>query len=58
MPFPSQNIKEFFAEFEQNKAMALFLGSGTDITTGYPENKKYDKIRDHKMKWDTLLDEL
>lgn len=58
MPFPSQNIKEFFAEFEQNKAVALFLGSGTDITSVYPEDKKYDGIRGHRMKWDTLLDEL
>lgn len=58
MSFPSQNIKDFFDEFHQDKAMALFLGSGTDITAVYPDDKKYDKIRGHKMKWDTLLDEL
>lgn len=58
MHFPSQNIKELFAEFEQRKAMALFLGSGTDITTVYPENPRYDRLRGSMMKWDTLLEEL
>lgn len=58
MPLPSQNIKELFAEFEQHKAMALFLGSGTDITTVYPEGARYDHLRGSMMKWDTLLEEL
>lgn len=55
MSFSSQNIKEFLVEFEQYKVMALFLGSGTDITAVYSEDKNYDKIRGHKMKWNTLL---
>ncbi len=58
MTFPSQNIQEFFDEFGKHKAMALFLGSGTDITKCYPAGNQYDNVRGYIMKWDSLLEEL
>lgn len=58
MPLFSQNINELFAEFERNKAMALFLGAGLDITAVYPEEEHYDHLRGQKLNWNSLLEEL
>lgn len=58
MPFPTQNINELFAEFEQRKAMALFLGSGTDMTQAPPYEGDCGNVESYQLKWDTLLDEL
>ena len=66
--FPSQNIDELLKDIRDNKAMALFLGAGTDITTVYPEGAEYDCLREKlveddkgrsaKLNWQNLLAEL
>lgn len=66
--FPSQNIDELLKDIKGNKAMALFLGAGTDITTVYPEGSEYDGLRKElveddkgrsvKLNWANLLAEL
>lgn len=65
--FPSQNIDELLKDIRDNKAMALFLGAGTDITSTYPIGSEYDGLRDKlkkqngstgKLNWANLLSEL
>lgn len=66
--FPSQNIDELLKDIRDNKAMALFLGAGTDITTIYPDSAKYNGLRGKlvednngrsaKLNWANLLAEL
>lgn len=59
--FQSQNIDILKKDFLDNKAMALFLGAGCDLTWCYPENSRYDHLRDvgkHRLNWDNLLKEL
>lgn len=66
--FPSQNIDELLKDIRENKAIALFLGAGTDITSVYPDNTEYDKLRKGlnpeldnpsvKLTWENLLAEL
>ncbi|MBO7200324.1 MAG: SIR2 family protein [Bacteroidales bacterium] len=59
--FPSQNIEELKKEFVKKKSMALFLGSGIDMTNTYPKGEKYQLLlqnNDYKLTWDNLLTEL
>ena len=58
--FPSQNIEILKKDLQDNKAMALFLGTGTDISSIYPQGEHYDKLKEAvgKMTWDALLNEL
>lgn len=66
--FPSQNIDELLNDIRENKAMALFLGAGTDITSSYPEGIEFNRLRDRlkedekgrsvKLNWANLLAEL
>lgn len=65
--FPSQNIDELLKDIKDNKAIALFLGAGTDITTVYPDGAEYDLLRKGleddntrsvKLNWTNLLGEL
>jgi len=59
--FPSQKIEELIDEFTKKKSIALFLGSGIDITNTYPEDDKYRFIlsqSNYKLTWDNLLTEL
>lgn len=37
--FPSRNIEILIKDFQENKAMALFLGAGCDLTWVYPEDE-------------------
>lgn len=60
--FPSQNIDVLIKDFQENKAMALFLGAGTDLSWVYPEGERYDSFRKsadaNLLNWDNLLTEL
>lgn len=59
--FPSQNIDILKKDFQDNKAIALFLGAGCDLTFCYPDGSRYDYLRDvgkHRLNWDNLLKEL
>lgn len=58
--FPSQNIEVLLQDLRDNKAMALFLGAGTDMTHTYPQNECYNDLRNKAtaMSWDSLLKEL
>lgn len=59
--FPSQNIELLRKDFQDDKAIALFLGAGCDLTWHYPKKSCYDHLRDvekHKLNWDNLLKEL
>ena len=64
---PSQNIQELLDEFKANKSIALFLGTGSDMTGLYPKKDKYkseffqvtpDGKRPFLMSWNNLLLEL
>lgn len=62
--FPSQNIEMLKKDFQEDKAMALFLGAGCDLTWVYPECERYDHLREQKvidrnlLSWKNLLNEL
>ncbi len=60
--FPSQNIEILIKDFQENKAMALFLGAGCDLTWVYPEDERYDHLRkatdSNCLNWNNLLNEL
>lgn len=62
--FPSQNIDEFRKDIKDNKAMALFLGAGTDITKTYPYDLEYNNLRSGlekgivQLTWGNLIREL
>ena len=60
---PSQNIQELLDEFKANKSIALFLGTGSDMTGLYPNTEKYKseffQNKDlFQMNWNNLLLEL
>lgn len=56
--FPSQNIEELKKDIRDNKAMALFLGAGTDFSSEYPEGHEFDGLRGKTLSWKYLLEEL
>lgn len=62
--FPSQNIDLLKKDFREDKAMALFLGAGCDLTWEYPEGERYDHLREREaiesnlLNWYNLLKEL
>lgn len=56
--FPSQNIGRLKQDLIEDKSIALFLGSGTDLTGKYPPQSCYDRLRDPKkygISWDNLI---
>lgn len=58
--YPNLNIDDFLDALKENKAMVLFLGSGTDFTDIYPETYSHLKTNDntHLLNWHNLLNEL
>lgn len=56
--FPSQNIDKLKQDLVEDKSIALFLGSGTDLTKKYPPGACYARWRDpkeYKISWDNLV---
>ena len=54
------NLNDFLDALKENKAMVLFLGSGTDFTDIYPETYSHLETNDntHRLNWHNLLNEL
>lgn len=59
MSFGQYRIDDVLMELEDDKSIALFTGSGTDITDCYPDGyKQNDDIKHNKLTWDGVLNEL
>lgn len=54
------SITSLIEDFNDNKAMALFVGTGIDMTNCYPQDYyvKDEEIKKYQITWGSLLEEL